>query len=597
MKRVKYIFGSLLLLSMSSCQSYFLDLEPLSSITESVYFTEADHFREFSNNFYNKIISLRTVNSGSVGDFLDLGSDLTSYSDSSYGKGSITAPESDTYWTNCYDYIRDNNMLLEKAEEFDGDQDDIAQYVAAAKFFRAWHHYWLVQRFGGVPLITRVLDLDSEEIYSKRNSRYEVVAQVLEDLDDAIEDLPREQDISSSDKGKVSRWAAKAFKARVLLHEATWMRYVGTTTDGDGTSNGAGSAGYDASNITPYLTEAAELAAEVISDGGYTLWNYNSLLDNLSMFYLFNLEDSGSNPAMLTKATNTEFIFYGMTDYNLYQGNYSISHVVHGRMAPSRKFMDMFLCSDGLPIDQSTLFKGYYNTSDEYQNRDYRLTSYFNDWSTYQIPEDGSVYLLTGPSTSGDSGSGYSCQKFGAYEYGSYRSMGSESQNWPHIRLAEVYLIYAEALLELNGELTDTQLEFSINKTRARAGLPSLTLEFMQTNGLDIQTELRRERTVELYGENKRYIDLTRWGIAEEELNVDICGSVIEDTNYEDNLTYYIPGAYPYGELSVETGVGMRRVLWLEPAANRNFQRKHYLYPLPTGQILLNGNLLQNPEY
>ncbi len=582
---------------MTSCQNYFLDLEPESSITEGVYFTKASHFREYSNSFYNKLLSLRKVNSASVGDLLDLGSDLTAYSDSAYGKGTITAPVSDVYWKNSYDYIRDNNMLIEKAKKYEGDQEDIAVYVAAAKFFRAWHHFWLVQRFGGVPVITKVLDLDSPEVYGKRNSRYEVIEQILKDLDEAIEDLPREQDIPAADKGKISKWAAMSLKARVLLHEATWMKYVGTSTDGDGVNSGAGSEGFNEANITPYLTEAAELAEEVIKQGGYSLWNYNDQLNNLSMFHLFNLEDEGSNPAMLTKATNKEFILYGMTDYDLYKGNYTISHVVHGRMAPSRKFMDMFLCSDGLPVAQSELFEGYKNTSDEYQNRDYRLTSYFNNWETYEIPEDGSVYLLTGPSTSGESGSGYGCQKFGAYEYGTYRSSGSESQNWPHIRLAELYLIYAEAKLELNGALTDAELDFSINNTRSRAGLPALTNEFLTTNSLDVQTELRRERTVELYGENSRYNDLKRWGIAETELNVDICGSVIEGTTYEDNLQYYLPGAYPHGEKSVETGEGMKRALLLEPAANRNFQRKNYLYPLPTGQILLNKELLQNPEY
>lgn len=590
-------------MSATSCQSYFLDLEPLSSITESVYFTEADHFREYSNSFYTQMIGLRATNSSSVAEyFLDMGTDLCSYSDSDYGKGSIIAPETDVYWDNSYTYIRTNNMLLEKAEAYDGDQEEIAEYVAVAKFFRAWNHFVLVNRFGGVPLITTVLDLDSEELYGARNSRYEVVAQILADLDDAIEDLPTEQNIASSDKGKISKWAAKAFKARVLLHEATWMKNVGTTTDGDGVASGAGSAGYDESNITPYLTEAAELAAEVISDGGYSIWDqgdqlYNSNGSNMSMYYLFCLEDAGSNPAQLTKASNNEFILYNVYDYDLYKGNYSISHTARGRLAPSRKFMDMFLCTDGLPADQSPEFKGYYNTSDEYQNRDHRLVSYFSDYNTCEIPVDGSVSLLTGPSTSGDSGSGYVNQKYSAYDYGTYRSSGTESPNWPQIRLAEVYLIYAEAIFEINGAITDEQLDFSVNNLRGRAGLPAITNEFLNTNGMDMQTELRRERAIELFAENTRYNDLKRWGIAEEELNVDICGSVIEGTNYEDNAALFRESAYPYGLKSVETAKGMLECLWLEPAANRNFARKNYLYPLPTSQILLNGKLLQNPEY
>ncbi len=595
----KYILGGALLLSVTSCQSYFLDLEPLDSLTESAYFDDAEDFKQFSNSFYNKIIGLKSVSSSNVTDFMDYGSDLAAYQQTAYSKGTLTVSSDDTYWTNAYDWIRDTNTLLEKADEYSGDKDDLSEYVAAAKFFRAYHHFFLMQRFGGVPIVTKVLDLDSPELFGARSSRYEVTAQIIADLDDAIADLPTEQNIASSDKGKVSRWAAKAFKARVLLHEASWMKYVGTTTDGDGNSRGAGSAGYEAASakIDDYFQEVVELTESVIDDGGYSLWNYDESLDDKSMYYLFCLEDEGSNPAGLTKSSNNEFIFYHMCDYDLYQGSTGITHSARDRMAPSRKMMDMILCEDGLPVDKSPLFEGYFYTSDEYKNRDKRMLAYFSDYNTGEMPADGSVSLTTGPSLTGDSGSGYYNNKFCAYNYPTYRSSGTESQNIPHIRLGEIYLMYAEAMYELYGELSDSQMDYSINMTRARAGLPALTNEFLSTNDLDLETEIRRERAVEMYMENSRYPDLRRWGIAEEALNADVCGSVIEGTNYAVNPLLYDSSVYPNGLVTVSTGKGDLQALCLDAAANRNFQRYNYLYPIPTAQILLNGNLLQNPEY
>ncbi|MCW0482382.1 RagB/SusD family nutrient uptake outer membrane protein [Gaoshiqia sediminis] len=591
-KILSIILPSLLL--FSACESRYLDLEPLDTITEAAYFTQPEHFEASSNDFYNKMIGWRSVDGSSVYDFMDFGTDLTALAQD-YGRGVLVAPANDSYWTRSYKYIRANNILLQKADEYPGDASEIAQYVAAAKFFRAYHHYLLMQRFGGVPVVTTVMDLNSEELLGARKSRYEVFAQIMADLDDAIAGLPVEQNIAAADKGHISKWAAEAFKAKALLFEATWEKNVGTTTDGDGIANGAGSTKPDGyPTVSEMFTLAKNLAKDVMDNGGYELWNYNSQLNNLSNLYLFDLEDEGSNPAGLDKSTNKEYILYTMFDYSLYQGNVNVSHTVNSRLAPTRKFMDMILCKDGLPVDQSPLFQGYTKASDEFKNRDYRLTAYFADNNTWDTPADGSMKLM-GPGS--DSGAGYACRKFRSYNYGTYRAANTESFDYPIIRLAEVYLIYAETLLELNGGLSDAELNESINKIRTRAGLPALTNAFVANNGLDMREEVLRERAVELYAENSRFLDLKRWGIAEEELNKDICGNVIEGTDYETNSTLYSPSAYPYGEITVSTGVGDRRVLLLDPSSNRNFQRKHYLYPLPLEEINLNSNLIQNPGY
>ena len=593
MKKIQLFILSLFML-FTACEDRFIDLEPLDSITEAAYFKTPEHFKAATNYFYNRLLGWKPQDIGINADMMDVGSDLTALA-RDYGRGTVTPSATDDYWTKTYEALRAVNMVLEKADEYIGDDSEIAQYVAVAKFFRAYHHFFLLQRYGGVPIVSKVLDLDSPELLGKRNSRYEVFAQIITDLTEAIPDLPLEQNIPASDKGKISKWAAEALKAKALLYEATWEMNVGESTDGDGTTVGAGSAkpaGYP--SATEMLTEARDLAKDIMDNGGYELWNHNDVLNNWSNLYLFNLEDEGSNPAGLDKSTNKEYILYSKFDFALRQGNTNISHTVAFYFAPSRKFMDMFLCSDGLPVDQSPLFQGYTKVSDEYKNRDYRVTAYFADNVTWATPADGSV-KLTGPG--GQSGAGYWCRKFRSYEYGTYRAANQESFDYPIIRLPEIYLIYAEAIYELNGSITDEQLNESINKIKTRAGLPPLTNAFANANGLDVYEEILRERAVELFGENSRFNDLKRWGIAEQVLNQDVCGNVIQGTDFDGNAALYSPNAYPYGETVKTTGVGDRSVLLLDPASNRNFQRTDYLYPLPLEEINLNSNLLQNPGY
>lgn len=578
----------------ASCADEFIDLAPPASITDEVYYTEAEHFLTGSNRFYTNLIGW-----GDQGIYADHGSDLVGYTEDSdmqiYSRGDTQAPESDSYYSGAYSAIRDMNLLLARAEEFNG-EGSIAEYVAATKFHRAWQYFFLVQRYGGVTLVTEPLDVDSEELYGPRNSRYEVVAQILADLDDAIAGLPTEQEISSSDKGKISKWAAMAFKAEVLLHEATWMKYVGDTTDGDGISTGAGSAGFDTGNINNYLQEVVTLTKTVMDQGGYELWNHNDVLDNLSSNFLFNLEDGGSNPGGFDKASNKEFIFYNKYDFTFRQAGTLVSHVFEGRVKPSRKMMDMFLCDDGLPIDQSLRFMGYANTEDEFQNRDLRMRAYFTYHKNLgEIPETGDVTL------NGTNNFGYFNSKFMSWKWGTdeaYRATRTEAYDMPFIRLAEVYLMYAEALYELNGSLSDAEMNESINLVKARAGLPPISNTFLTVNGMDIGTEIRRERTIELYAESAtRFNDLKRWGIAEEELGETIYGAVIEGTAYEGNTSLYDPAAYGFGEGTTTTGVGPRRAVIVQPSSIRNFSRNNYLFPLPTSQTGLNDQLLQNPGY
>ncbi|RKO70788.1 RagB/SusD family nutrient uptake outer membrane protein [Sphingobacterium puteale] len=589
-KRFNYILCAGLCLGLFSCQNDFIDLTPPAEFMDNVYFNKASDFKSYTTSFYGRLQGWSFAN-------MDNSSDLSANSNSNgYGEGHGSLNATSINWD--YSGIRSCNILLGKAAEYTG-TENIDQFVGEAHFFRAYQYFGLLKQFGGVPLILKVLDVNSPELFAPRNSRYEIVAQVLNDLDAAIAKLPIEQNIASADKGRISKWAAKALKAQVALYEATWEKYVGQKTDGNGTSEGAGTAGYDAGNSKRYLADAVAQCEDIMTNGGYELWNKNSdaKLANASLWYLFNLEDAESNPGGYDKSTNKEFILYNVYDYTLKQSRINITWTV-GQLYPSRKFVDMAVCTDGLPPEKSPLFQGYHTANSEFQSRDRRLISYLYGAGT----APGSVTLDYGSLGF----SGYGNSKYAVYGYGTRRKDNTESANWSIIRLAEVYLTYAEALYELNGSITDAQLDASINKLRQRAGVANLSNALVTGNNLNMLNEIRRERAVELYREGKRFDDLKRWGLLVESLNTSRLGKVVGNGNdyttpFKDAngaaTGLYKPSSYIWGEEDVETPEGKLRCVVISSSQNHTVAARHYLYPIPQSQINLNKQLLQNPGY
>ena len=584
MKKILYTITLELLLEMSSCQDIFLDLDPLDTRTDAVYFKKASDFKEYATSFYGQLLGWNS-RYGSIYTHMDGATDLSTYFAYSgdLAHGIIQVPTNDERWDKCYENIRVVNILLEKAKGYPGSQAEIRESLSEAYFFRAYTYFYLLKMFGGVPIVKDVLDVDSPELTGPRNSRYEVVDLILSDLDQAIAGLPKEQNIPATEKGRISYYGAKSFKARVLLYEATWRKYNGTSTDFEG------SAGPARDQVNEFLDEAIALCDDVIMNGKYTIWNYNgnSSMEKMSSRYLFCLEDADSNPAGLTKASNNEFIIYSVFDKTAKPGGINLNQTIP-KMDVSRKFIDMFVCTDGLPITKSPhRFMGYANPGDEFQNRDYRLKSYIETPATSIVLNNGT--------------SGYHTVKFQAVN----RVNLEESANYPVLRLAEVYLNYAEALYERNGNITDEQLGKSINILRNRAGVKGLDNDFVTDNGLDMLTEIRRERTVELYMEGHRFDDLKRWGIAEKELNASRCGMVVGNAEYPTvfvgsdgkSTSQYNRSAYVWGEEKVETPVGAVNSVVIDSKSNFNFSKTHYLWPLPQQQRNMNPNLVQNPGY
>lgn len=647
MKNIIIAIAVVLGVIMTSCTDYFLDLKPLDTQTEANYYKTAKQFEAAANGTYSfygyKKISEKVNGKDCAHDFgwvWDSNTDLLA-GVSNTANGTLAASENDGYWGLCYAKIRKCNILLEKAEQYTG-SESIEPYVATAKFFRAYQYYWMLMRFGGVPIVTRPLSSTSGELYMPRNSRYEVVGQIIADLRDAIAGLPDE----AAHDGHVTKQGAQSFLARVLLFEATWEKYVGETTDGDGIREGAGTAkpvGYP--SVNEMLTEAAALSEKVIDSGFYELWDAKGTpYESIAYNFLFNLEDENTNPMGYPKSRNWEFILMDCYDRSSNRSGSNITHTFggdnNGLGAVTLNWINMVPCvSDGLPYFYSEDYRGFDKMTDIYENRDYRFTS--------TVKKPGCKYFMMG--TLGGNKDRYAkadyvtCFDFPAGVVDYYPSVtsagvtgfqnrkmisecslaqkdGDESYDYPILRLAEMYLIFAEAKCELgNGQISDQDLDKSINVLHKRGGSAPISnasvvkanQNYLKNTGKDgnltILELIRNERAVELRNEYARQTDLLRWAIAEETINANRLGVVIKNPDGTDteivNFHYY-SGDTPqptytsasniYGEEILPDGSA---ALIVNAKSQFNMKRHNYLYPLPISQLQLNENLLQNPGY
>lgn len=556
-------------LAATSC----LDLEPKANLNDNLVWNSVSNYQLFANQFYGWIPDFNIA----IGDNVhsDYRSDLVCGSSvNTYSQGTNTIPTGDGNYTNAYKHIYYTNLLLKNAASF-ADPSSIAVPVGEAKFFRAFTYFELVQIFGDAIIVTEPLDTDSEVLYGARNNRSEVVNLIIKDLQEAVDLLPE----TSSEVGRLNKYVALAMLSRVALYEGTWQKFH--TGGMDATNNTALS--------TELLTIARDAANEVIKSNKYKLF-YNETLGDQSYRYMFTLEDGAQcNPANLSKADNAEYIFVkrhrngDKTAYNLTHG------MVANACYVTRKMANLYLCSDGLPVEKSKAFKGYKGVTDEFQNRDSRMNNtmlyhgeqYWNNdgkWRTTWTDADLADCLVANVR----SGSGYQCQK-----WGTERKLEDyyESYDFPVIRYAEVLLTYAEAVYELNGSISDSDLDYSLNLVRQRINpdMPKLSNSLVTSNGLSMREEIRRERTVELILEGYRIDDLKRWRTASVEMPMDQLGVQFTGTWFETNWNN--PGR----------AVNADGILVLY--TDRNWSDKLYLYPLPSDQLQLNPQLEQNPGW
>lgn len=580
----------LTVIAPTGCQDA-LELEPLDAVSDPTFWKQPTEFKLAANGFYGYLRSFSNGNSpGGSRGATDLGADR-----GAHARGTNTASSDDSNYDDAYRWIRNINYLLEKAEVYPN-PDEIKTYVAEAKFFRAYVYFEkLLTNYGGVILVKEVLSPGSAELSAARNTRDETIDFIVEDLEAAIQDLPLESEILATDKGRVSKQAAQAFLGRVCLYEGTWQKF----------RNG-NPARYEA-----LLDKAISNSDAVITSNEHALFKPVALGDS-ALKYLFILENQKSNPAGITKAENNEYILAVR-----YESNNLIktipNQISFGALGAdmSRKMADMYLSSDGLPIDKTATPFSRATLTSEFESRDNRMryfmcipgNPYWQNATNWHINWDWSEVDLANARLPHDSWAngitGYENQQWAAERQVPNHQ---EGYDYPVIRLAEVYLNYAEAVYERNDAIGDIDLDKSLNLVRLRVnesiGMPPLSNSLVAANGLDMREEIRRERAVELQGEGFRFDDLKRWYIAHIELNKPLLGVRWTGTAYETIYSYEGDGTPPEG-LKKKPGITLNSEgdVIADPAGERTFSEKNYLIPLPTSQLQLNPNLEQNPGW
>lgn len=543
-----YIFFVFAILTGVACKKS-LDLSPLDKISDASFWKTSNDFRLFANDFYNSLAG--------APQYIDNTSDIAfGGGANSISNGSYIAQANSPVWDSSYKWIRATNYLLQKASESSLGAE-LSRWTGEARFFMAYSYWNLVRTFGGVPKIEKVLDVTSEELYSSRSSQAEIADFILAELENAVTGLPLQSQLTGDELGRVTGGAALALKARVALYMGTWAKY-----HGEGDAN-------------RYLDIAIDAAERIISSGEYSL--YTAQADS-SYKHFFILGGDDSKEQILAKRYYANRIVHNWTRELWF--NY---------MVPTKTMADMYLAKDGLPVTQSSLFQGYNTLTSEFQNRDPRMQM------TFIVPGssiffEGGLWQPTFPGFSGSNATrtGYMIRKFLDQTVDAAQFRGE--YDFKEFRYGEVLLILAEALFEKNGAISDADLDRTINLLRSRVQMPPLSNAFVATYDLDMLTEIRRERTVELAFEGFRRDDLRRWKTAETVLPEALRGVKFVGTEYQSR--------YPDLEPGVDIQVDANGFIVAEPAASRQFQLKHYLDPIPLQQIQLSkGTLSQNPGW
>ncbi|MBQ8500908.1 MAG: RagB/SusD family nutrient uptake outer membrane protein [Bacteroides sp.] len=555
MKKIYSLFAIALL--AASCS---LDVEPESKLADTNFWKSETDLRGACNRLY---IDLPGFSHDKRSD------ELVGPNQDGVSSGNRSVPGTSSDWTNPYDKIGVCNNIIIKAETAPLEQAIKDRWIAEARFFRAYHYFDLVKKYGDVPLILKVFDTPNDpEITRARDPREDVIQQCYSDLEFALEHLPAIGDLKEKDSnwGRVSQSAALGMLVRIGLYEGTHKKYH-NTTGGDYKS---------------HLKVAIDAAERMI----YTEKKHD-LYSNFSDLFLFAGEGEKNKESVFVK-------IYGPNGAGTITHNNSRG--LENSAAVTRSMVDNFLYIDGLPREKSSFtVRPEVTYSDIVQNRDPRLA--LTIYSPGEEAYKGSYY----PFKTDDQAHGYGYPIKKGFMASEWATNSKETVDKIIIRYAEILISYAEALYEYNGSISDTKLDETINYVRSRVGFNvSLSNAFVQENGLNMLDEIRRERMVEFIDEGLHYDDIIRWKTAENVLPKAVLGLLYNSTETpvkenelggrltDENGNYKGVKVYDQGNIYV-----------IEEASSRSFDPKRdYLYPIPSYEIgTTGGNVKQNPYW
>lgn len=605
----RYILPLLtIVLGVTSCDS-FLEKYPKDKLVPETYFRNEEDLKLFSNSFYDNLLDKTPYDAQS-----DIVFQKGTISDELLGGTAREIPANASSGGWSWGQLRKINTMLGHIDQCT-DTEVAARYAGLAKFFRAKFYFEKVKRFGDVPWYDKELGSTDSTLFKGRDSRELVMSHMVEDIDEAIGTLP-----SQVSTYRVNKWAALMLKAQFCLYEGTFRKYHGVSYEGGRSAD-------------DYLKLAYEAAQQVMESGVYSLAkNYHDL---------FMQVDADQNEYILAiKMSQSIGCTHGATDYVLMNTS--------GNPGFSKKFVDSFLMKDG---SRFTDKEGWETMQfvDEMKDRDPRLGMIMRLPSHVRTNSKKTVY---GPEIAMTS-TGFQLEKFvmdPQYETAERKNMSFN--DIPVFRLAEAYLIYAEAKAELN-ILTQDDVDKSVNVLRDRVGMPHMQLAGLTVDpflvsekygyrniaavnpaNLEQILEVRRERTIELVLESSRWDDIVRWkegqcfpqplhgvyfpGVGPYDLtgdgkpdiylydtkNVDKGVQSEYTKKYGDTFVFLqiqeieIDGQNtPYSD-GIVLSEGRSGFVDMYRTRTRLFdENRDYLYPIPRGDRDLNRNLAQNPGW
>ncbi len=538
-----FLAGIVSVFSLTACNDDFLEKFPEDKISDANFWKSGADFKMYANQFYPTLFDARLA-WYSLDNFSD---NQVPSSRNTYTWNETPVPSSGGGWAKAdWLQIRRVNYALDRIA---GVPEDATLKLAYGelRFFRAFYYFDKLKKFGEVPWIAKSLDIESEELNAPRDSRETVVNNILADLDFAIENLPE-----TSGEDRLTKFAALTLKGDVALYEGTFRKYHNV-----------------GSGHEELLRKAAAAYEAIISSNRFAVWSTgNPDKDYFDLFVQYELK---GNPEGI-------FVQRYITDKRMHNNVRQLGEPYTGY---SKDFVESYLCTDGLPIAVSPLYKGDKNYADEFVNRDPRMEqSIYQEKRPYRIFDDGTTNYKPMPEFQNNycPTSYYIIKGYSPYERDRLPST-STTDDFVY-RYGKVLISYAEVKAELN-ECTQEVLDKTVNELRDRVGMPHLKTEvgFTDPNWPDwgmtispLLNEIRRERRLETCAEGNRWDDLVRWK----------AGKVLENPKT-------IQGA-------VDPATGANRVLYPGYTA-RKWDDKLYLYPVPLQEITLNPQLTQNPGW
>ncbi|SHN29281.1 RagB/SusD family nutrient uptake outer membrane protein [Mucilaginibacter sp. OK098] len=454
-------------------------------------------------------------------------------------------------WSNYYSDIKScNEFLTFVGQNTTLSKDVLNRMIAETRFLRAFAHFNLTKWYGDVPLVTNNITPDEAKVIA-RTPKADVVKFILAELDAAIPNLPSKDALPASENGRITKGAALALEARVLLYQGDRMADV--------------------------VTVCEKLMNDQATNGTYSL--------NSSYTDLFSDK--------VVNKTNNETILslqYVPTTYTWSDFFDFAPLSVGGRVianSPTQELVDDYIMLNGKAITDPA---SGYDINNPYVNRDPRLTATVV-YDGYKWNNGGGVngtsktiYIKPGSDPSDNSsnpngpdefvGDRESSSPTGYYwrKYFDPNALASyvSGLNLHLFRYAEILLDYAEAKNSL-GQMNATVWSQTIGALRARAGFTDPGALNYPASG-DMATIIRRERRVELAFEGIRADDIRRWKIAEVTMNG------------------YAHGARFSGDLTTDNGYIRAQKRQFNPA-------RDYLWAIPANDLSLDKNLTQNPGY